>query len=159
MTKDFKISVSAALISALFSSPYAFANGYDGIPSLTAVQISPNADPELGLGLYPARPILRPERPGSSGSSGSSRLEKSGLRLAESIQPQVPGAGGLNARAKGIYSIAIGATAEAAKEAAVAVGTGSIATGVNSVAIGPLSKALGDSAVTYGQLVPPRKME
>ncbi|EKN3316298.1 adhesin, partial [Yersinia enterocolitica] len=118
MTKDFKISVSAALISALFSSPYAFADDYDGIPNLTAVQISPNADPALGLE-YPVR-------------------------------PPVPGAGGLNASAKGIHSIAIGATAEAAKGAAVAVGAGSIATGVNSVAIGPLSKALGDSAVTYG---------
>ncbi|MFM1501840.1 trimeric autotransporter adhesin YadA [Yersinia enterocolitica] len=143
MTKDFKISVSAALISALFSSPYAFAEDRDGIPRLSAVQISPNADPELGVGLYPARPILRPENPGS-------RLERSRLHLAESILPRVPGAGGLNASAKGIHSIAIGATAEAAKEAAVAVGAGTIATGVNSVAIGPLSKALGDSAVTYG---------
>lgn len=127
MTKDFKISVSAALISALFSSPYAFADDYNGIPNLTAVQISPNADPALGQE-YPVR-------------------------------PPVPGAGGLNASAKGIHSIAIGATAEAAKGAAVAVGAGSIATGVNSVAIGPLSKALEIRQLLMGQLVPPRKME
>ncbi|CND23626.1 trimeric autotransporter adhesin YadA [Yersinia enterocolitica] len=150
MTKDFKISVSAALISALFSSPYAFAEDRDGIPRLSAVQISPNADPELGVGLYPARPILRPENPKLPPEKPGSRLERSRLHLAESILPRVPGAGGLNASAKGIHSIAIGATAEAAKEAAVAVGAGTIATGVNSVAIGPLSKALGDSAVTYG---------
>ncbi|AJJ04954.1 trimeric autotransporter adhesin YadA [Yersinia pseudotuberculosis] len=148
MTKDFKISVSAALISALFSSPYAFAeepeDGNDGIPRLSAVQISPNVDPKLGVGLYPAKPILRQENP----KLPPRGLEKKRARLAEAIQPQV--LGGLDARAKGLYSIAIGATAEAAKPAAVAVGSGSMATGVNSVAIGPLSKALGDSAVTYG---------
>ncbi|CNL71446.1 YadA domain-containing protein [Yersinia pseudotuberculosis] len=151
MTKDFKISVSAALISALFSSPYAFAeepeDGNDGIPRLSAVQISPNVDPKLGVGLYPAKPILRQENP-KLPPRGPQGPEKKRARLAEAIQPQV--LGGLDARAKGIHSIAIGATAEAAKPAAVAVGAGSIATGVNSVAIGPLSKALGDSAVTYG---------
>ncbi|CFU98566.1 YadA domain-containing protein [Yersinia pseudotuberculosis] len=149
MTKDFKISVSAALISALFSSPYAFAeeleDGNDGFPRLSAVQISPNVDPKLGVGLYPAKPILLPKLPPQGQGQG---LEKKRARLAEAIQPQV--LGGLDARAKGIHSIAIGSTAEAAKPAAVAVGAGSIATGVNSVAIGPLSKALGDSAVTYG---------
>lgn len=153
MTKDFKISVSAALISALFSSPYAFAeepeDGNDGIPRLSAVQISPNVDPKLGVGLYPAKPILRQENP-KLPPRGPQGPEKKRARLAEAIQPQVLGAGGLNARAKDPYSIAIGATAEAAKPAAIAVGSGSMATGVDSVAIGPLSKALGDSAVTYG---------
>ncbi|AJI81101.1 adhesin YadA [Yersinia enterocolitica subsp. enterocolitica WA-314] len=115
MTKDFKISVSAALISALFSSPYAFANNDE--VHFTAVQISPNSDPDSHVMIF---------------------------------QPEVRAPGGTNALAKGTHSIAVGASAEAAERAAVAVGAGSIATGVNSVAIGPLSKALGDSAVTYG---------
>ncbi|CNK58248.1 trimeric autotransporter adhesin YadA [Yersinia enterocolitica] len=120
MTKDFKISVSAALISALFSSPYAFANHEEeqepNAVHFTAVQISPNSDPDSGM-IY---------------------------------DPAARAPDGTNALAKGTHSIAVGASAEAAKRAAVAVGAGSIATGVNSVAIGPLSKALGDSAVTYG---------
>ncbi|KZB73788.1 hypothetical protein AVJ24_20725 [Yersinia pestis] len=44
------------------------------------------------------------------------KVQKKRARLAEAIQPQVLGAGGLNARAKDPYSIAIGATAEAANQ-------------------------------------------
>ncbi len=50
MTKDFKISVSAALISALFSSPYAFANNDE--VHFTAVQISPNSDPDSHVMIF-----------------------------------------------------------------------------------------------------------
>ncbi|CRY31307.1 putative YadA invasin [Yersinia enterocolitica] len=141
MTKDFKISVSAALISALFSSPYAFANNDE--VHFTAVQISPNADPDSHVVIF---------QPAAEALGGTNALAKSihsiAVGASAEAAKQAAVAVGAGSIATGVNSVAIGPLSKALGDSAVTYGAASTAQ-KDGVAIGARAST-SDTGVAVG---------